>query len=207
MSFSNLTIYILTIDTGILIVAITNAKRYFSYYIARSSYPDAFVLPSLPQPCHPPSSTPAICPFSPSLVTTCPCTKTPLSIRRTACTDPIPTCSQRCGKAHSECGHACTKICHTGPCPPCKLPIDVKCRCGETTTQVPCNEITDGYEVLCQRPCRALRGCGRHACNRICCPLAGTASKAKGKRRVDLSTTANTTEDDPEGWHVCDLVS
>ncbi|ELU44260.1 shuttle craft protein [Rhizoctonia solani AG-1 IA] len=157
-------------------------------------------------PCHPPSKTPSICPLSPSLVTTCPCTKTPLLVERITCVDPIPTCSQSCGKIHSECGHACTKVCHTGSCPPCTLPISVKCRCGETTSQVPCNELAGGQQILCQKTCKALRGCGRHVCNRVCCPLAGTAGKSKGKRKVDHGATGDTADDDPEGWHTCDLI-
>ncbi|CUA77138.1 FKBP12-associated protein 1 homolog [Schizosaccharomyces pombe 972h-] [Rhizoctonia solani] len=158
------------------------------------------------KPCHPPSKTPAICPLSPSLIATCPCTKTPLSVERTACTDPIPTCAQPCSKAHAECGHACTKVCHTGPCPPCTLPVAVKCRCGETTSQIPCNALVDGQHILCQKMCKAMRGCGRHECNRVCCPLAGTAGRSKGKRKLDLSAAADSTDDDPEGWHTCDLV-
>ncbi|KAJ1306550.1 hypothetical protein OPQ81_007552 [Rhizoctonia solani] len=51
-----------------------------------------------------------------------------------------------------------------------------------------------------------MRGCGRHECNRVCCPLAGTASKFKGKRRMDLSSGTDVAEDDPEGWHTCDLI-
>jgi len=157
--------------------------------------------------CHPPSATPALCPFSPALITTCPCTKSLLPTPRSACTDPIPTCAQPCGKPYSTCAHACTKTCHIGPCPPCTLPVAVKCRCGETTSQVPCSEITEGREILCQKACKALRGCGRHVCNRVCCPLAGNASKSKGKRRaVELGTVVDTTEDDPESWHTCDLI-
>ncbi|CAE6495553.1 unnamed protein product [Rhizoctonia solani] len=156
--------------------------------------------------CHPPSKTPAICPFSPSLVATCPCTKTPLSVERTACTDPIPTCSQPCSKVHPECGHACTKVCHTDSCPPCTLLVAVKCRCGETTSQVPCSALVDGQQILCQKICKAMRGCGRHECNRVCCPLAGTAGRSKGKRKMDLSTAADCADEDPEGWHLCDLI-
>ncbi|KAG9092665.1 FKBP12-associated protein [Ceratobasidium sp. UAMH 11750] len=159
------------------------------------------------KPCHAPSTTPAPCPFSPAFITTCPCTKTPLSAPRNACTDPIPTCSQPCSRPYLTCAHACTKLCHVGACPPCTLPVAVKCRCGETTTRIPCNEAAEGREILCQRACKALRGCGRHVCNRICCPLAGTASKPKGKRRaVEPGAITESTEDDPEGWHVCDLV-
>ncbi|KAF8738861.1 R3H domain, partial [Rhizoctonia solani] len=86
------------------------------------------------------------------------------------------------------------------------MPALNSCRCGETTSQVPCNELAGGQQIICQKTCKALRGCGRHVCNRVCCPLAGTAGKSKGKRKVDLGATGDIMDDDPEGWHTCDLI-
>ena len=57
-------------------------------------------------------------------------------------------------------------------------------------------------EILCERPCNALRACGRHQCNRPCCPLASLASLAKGKGKKKALDAL----EDPEGWHECDLV-
>ena len=119
------------------------------------------------------------------------------------CKDPIPTCTSLCSKQLGDCSHTCSSPCHTGPCPPCRIKIVRPCRCGAITRDVDCHGGRGGAytEVLCDRPCLALRSCGKHQCNRNCCPLASLAGiKGKGKRRVE--------EDQPDehGWHVCDLV-
>ncbi|KDQ13108.1 hypothetical protein BOTBODRAFT_188850 [Botryobasidium botryosum FD-172 SS1] len=164
--------------------------------------------------CHPPSLTPDICPFDPTKVSTCPCGKKSVSALsaepRTSCTAPIPTCKSTCARPLSTCAHACAVPCHTGPCPPCTISISVACRCGDTLRYFPCSEMQErqarGEAVLCERQCPGLRHCGKHKCNRVCCPLAQLAKGvAKGKRRaVDVS--ALEAEEDPEGWHVCDLL-
>ena len=97
---------------------------------------------------------------------------------------------------------------HLGPCPPCLVPLTLPCRCGSSTRTISCSTISsshstsDSVEILCERPCPALRACGRHQCNRICCPLASLAALSKGKggkRRVE-----DTVHLDEEGWHECD---
>ena len=114
------------------------------------------------------------------------------------------------------CEHVCSAKCHTGPCPPCSIRLVRPCRCGSTTHEVLCSEEQTkararargetGAEsdILCERTCPALRACGRHQCNRVCCPLASLAvgPKGKGKQRA----TENTALMDPEGWHECDIV-
>ncbi|KAH9928987.1 hypothetical protein B0H21DRAFT_837372 [Amylocystis lapponica] len=174
------------------------------------------------KPCHPPSPTPAPCPRSPSLVTHCPCGKHELApssspffpsgtlLTRTACTDVIPTCESTCMKPLERCAHVCSARCHTGPCPPCMVMLVRPCRCGATTRNVACAEDqertarVDGSEILCDRQCGALRACGRHQCNRLCCPLASLASvKGKGKKRAGA---LEDTVVDEAGWHECDLV-
>ncbi|KAL1690222.1 hypothetical protein GGG16DRAFT_56132 [Schizophyllum commune] len=162
------------------------------------------------KPCHPPSRSAPPCPFSPSLVTRCPCGRHPASDfpTRTSCSDPIPTCDSKCSKPHSGCSHPCEAKCHTGPCPPCSVPITRPCRCGLSTKSVLCSEITgDGAsEILCDRPCPALRACGRHQCNRICCPLAALA-KGKGKKKRPLGTAEEmNVGEERGGLHECDLV-
>lgn len=72
-------------------------------------------------------------------------------------------------------------------------------------------EEEDVYGVfMCDRKCTAMRGCGRHMCGRICCPLAALAgidSGAKGKgKKKELPTESEMKELDPDGWHLCDLV-
>ncbi|KZT10350.1 uncharacterized protein LAESUDRAFT_644605 [Laetiporus sulphureus 93-53] len=175
------------------------------------------------KPCHPPSLTPEPCPRSPSLVTHCPCGKHVLKpssspffppgtlLMRTSCTDPIPTCESNCMKPLEGCSHACSARCHTGPCPPCRIMVVRPCRCGATTRDVPCFEDQARgrddpgvEEIFCDRPCTALRACGKHRCNRLCCPLASLASaaKGKGKKKAEMESAIV----DEAGWHECDLV-
>ncbi|SCV73947.1 BQ2448_6377 [Microbotryum intermedium] len=165
--------------------------------------------------CHPHASQqPATCPFSPSLVTTCPCTQTPLDVLlpapRISCTDPIATCAEPCSRI-LDCGHGCARPCHPGPCGSCTTPVSIPCRCGSTKSVRLCGNRyeSDGKtllsEVLCQRICRSLRNCGRHQCNRQCCPLsyqeALHLSKGKNKRRNALDDFE---QHDPLGIHECD---
>ncbi|KZT20935.1 hypothetical protein NEOLEDRAFT_1244899 [Neolentinus lepideus HHB14362 ss-1] len=170
------------------------------------------------QPCHPPSPAPPPCPFSPSLVTHCPCGKHELSpalassfppgasLTRTKCTDSIPTCESLCMKPLAGCTHVCSVRCHTGACPPCSIALVRPCRCGATMRDIKCAELQAGgeEEILCDRPCAALRDCGRHQCNRLCCPLASLAGvgKGKGKRKAAAVGAAV----DGTGLHACDLV-
>ena len=178
------------------------------------------------KPCHVPSLTPAPCPRSPKIVTRCPCGKHELTAKsapffppgtlltRTECTDPVPTCASTCMKVLEGCTHVCSAPCHTGPCPPCSIRLVRPCRCGSTTREVLCSadqasararargEAGSDTEILCERPCNALRACGRHQCNRPCCPLASLASLAKGKGKKKALDVL----EDPEGWNECDLV-
>ena len=181
------------------------------------------------RPCHPPSHQPAPCPHSPSNITHCPCGKRPIASSatdtnstafpaRSHCTSPIPTCTSSCGKPNPNCGHPCLATCHTGPCPPCSISIVRPCRCGATTRAVRCYELhisgsgdaTKGEvaEILCDKPCTALRACGRHQCRRLCCPLASLASTAgkKGKKRVNGPELGVGVGEEQGGLHECDLI-
>ncbi|KAF5350789.1 hypothetical protein D9758_010328 [Tetrapyrgos nigripes] len=144
---------------------------------------------------------------------------------RAKCTDPIPTCPSPCLKPQVYCDHPCQTKCHSGPCPPCSVDIVRPCRCGSTTQVIKCgvlhrsqinvgiesdstsepnpSKVTD--EVLCEKPCLALRSCGRHQCNRVCCPLASLAGQMtkKGKKKI---VTVGLTEEDIGGLHDCDLI-
>lgn len=169
------------------------------------------------QTCHPPSRLPEICPKDPSVVLTCPCGKHPITSLpsgvRTSCSAPIPTCGSTCAIPQTSCTHACLAKCHTGPCPPCSVPVNVACRCGQTMRYIPCSvrhaqlEAGEG-EVMCDIKCGGMRHCGRHACSRVCCPLASVSTamkKGKGKRTAPSLETIEA--EDFEGWHNCDLVS
>lgn len=181
--------------------------------------------------CHPPSPIADPCPRSPSLITHCACGRhrvAPASLSsilstsseytfpaRVRCTDPIPTCNSPCSKALPSCSHSCAAKCHTGPCPPCSVSIVRPCRCGGTTRGVRCSQIHQGgseqeTEILCDKPCGALRACGRHQCRRVCCPLASLALAAakKGKKRAGAAAAAGEVGvgEEPGGLHECDLV-
>lgn len=179
------------------------------------------------QPCHRPSYKPASCPRSPSKITHCPCGKRRVASSandtdftafpaRSHCTSPIPTCTSPCDKLHANCGHPCVATCHTGPCPPCSVPIVRPCRCGATTRAVRCYEFhpPDGdnsneiAEILCEKPCTVLRACGRHQCRRPCCPLASLAltTGKKGKKRADGPELESGVGEERGGLHECDLI-
>ena len=172
------------------------------------------------KPCHPQSAATSPCPRSPSLVTHCPCSKHELSpasassfppgtkLIRTACTDPIPTCESICMKPLEGCSHVCSSKCHAGPCPPCSIILVRPCRCGATTRDIRCSDEKAGgdNEILCTHACTALRACGKHQCNRICCPLASLASVTKGKGKKKATPAPVLDGADEAGWHECDLV-
>jgi transcriptional repressor NF-X1 len=175
-----------------------------------------------PKTCHPPSLAPPKCPYSPLVVTHCPCGKRSLSdptthhyfsgnakLIRSACTDPVPTCTSPCGKPLEGCAHFCSATCHTGPCSPCTVPVTRPCRCGSTTRTLTCGTTRDEMEsitFLCSKSCGSLRACGHHTCTRLCCPLANLANTVgKGKKRIANNNVGSEIVD-VDGWHLCDIV-
>ena len=118
----------------------------------------------------------ALCPLLVETVTTCPCGKVDLKQlyqqkkkavvpERKVCTDPVPVCGKICGRS-LPCGptenrHSCKIMCHSGPCPPCPLTTLLRCRCGRNEKDVPCVQLADLVEVLCERRCNKKRQCGR----------------------------------------------
>ena len=61
-------------------------------------------------------------------------------------------------------------------------------------------------EILCDRPCAALRACGRHQCRRVCCPLAALANSGKKGRRRAAEDGLVVVGEEYGGLHECDLV-
>ncbi|KAF9932953.1 FKBP12-associated protein [Linnemannia zychae] len=138
------------------------------------------------KPCHPQDSDPGECSARPEVVKTCPCGSKPIETVtkgkvRTSCLDPIPSCGGVCKKVLS-CGHRCMQRCHLGACAPCKMVIMVDCRCGGTQVQRICSEMSLYGDNLptCDRPCRALRACGKHQCTNRCCPAKNQPKGKKG---------------------------
>ena len=113
------------------------------------------------------------CHFTPEYVKTCHCGKQRvLKDERSSCLDPVPSCGAPCDK-ELPCGHNCTTICHSGPCPPCPVEISVQCRCRMDNVTVVCGEfMLDRSIAQCSRQCRSKMSCGRHTCPIICCPVS-----------------------------------
>lgn len=120
----------------------------------------------------------------------CPCGATELKrevlAKRKSCSDPIPTCGNKCNKK-LICGteknrHKCHKKCHTGSCPPCKLKTNLPCECRAVTRNVDCANMFQkivegdmvsfkqtGYKYSCESRCNKLKSCNRHKCTNKCC--------------------------------------
>ncbi|KAF9968163.1 FKBP12-associated protein, partial [Mortierella alpina] len=136
--------------------------------------------------CHPLDDEPGQCSARPEVVNTCPCgTKTIETLlmgkMRSACTDPIPVCGGVCKKL-LNCGHRCMQKCHLGECSPCKMVVQVDCRCGSTQVKRVCSDMgLYGDELpTCERLCRGLRACGKHQCTNRCCPAKNQPKSKKG---------------------------
>lgn len=78
-------------------------------------------------------------------------------------------CTRPCGRP-LKCGnHACTDLCHKGPCPSCKEAIfdDITCHCGRTVLQAPLPCGT--RPPTCNFPCNRPKSCGHpqvgHSCH------------------------------------------
>ncbi|KAJ0898121.1 putative chromatin regulator PHD family [Helianthus annuus] len=123
--------------------------------------------------CHP--GVCGDCDLLPGRITSCYCGKSPLQEERHSCLDPIPTCSQICSKTLPCWLHGCKETCHPGSCPPCKVMVNQKCRCGSTSRSVECFNTTT---FTCDKPCGRKKSCGRHRCSDKCCPLSNSNNAA-----------------------------
>lgn len=159
--------------------------------------------------CHSQSVDPAKCPRSPDLVSHCPCGKTPLEqlidTPRESCMDDIPQCHQRCGKL-LPCGHEDESVCHSGECMPCLKIVEIKCRCGRTTSKTMCHQGSE-ERPQCARTCKTLLNCGRHACLENCCPGERKAAERQSNKRKQrpLDSAPRPLDDGFEAEHICTL--
>ena len=55
--------------------------------------------------------------------------------------------------------------CHRGNCPSCLQMRVKRCRCGAKSKEVQCAKT-----FSCETKCKSIRDCGRHPCNKKCCP-------------------------------------
>lgn len=147
------------------------------------------------EPCHPGPNCPS-CKMLSQNIKTCPCGSTlikkSLLLERQSCTDPVPTCDNKCNRA-LICGpeknhHKCQKKCHSGSCPPCKLKTNVHCECKLSTKTIECSLMyekhqLDGNQVYfnqvkytfsCEARCNRLKNCSRHRCYNKCCSYLKT---------------------------------
>lgn len=155
--------------------------------------------------CHPQDISPAHCPFSPDVVTTCPCGKTSISellkTPRIDCTQHIPHCQEKC-ELPLKCGHNCSGICHEGECRPCFQSVLITCRCGRTTSNTMCHQGTD-EKPQCPRVCRSTLNCGRHECGERCCSGEKKASERQAAKRKHRNLNSPPLEENIEAEHIC----
>ncbi|KAI1468820.1 uncharacterized protein F4812DRAFT_424813 [Daldinia caldariorum] len=153
--------------------------------------------------CHPQDENDEHCPFSPDLITHCPCGKTPLvdilDQPRESCDDPIPNCGKICNKLLS-CGHFCRDTCHAGSCAPCMQTMEISCRCGRTKTTSICHQGMIATPE-CMRICRVQLNCGRHEHGEHCCPGEKKAMERAAARRKNRN--AGPTVNEVEAEHIC----
>ena len=160
--------------------------------------------------CHPQDALSAHCPWSPELISHCPCGKTSIErIRggaRQTCTDPIPNCPETCGKT-LECGHDCDRVCHAGACTPCTKSISIKCRCRRTQSTMTCHQGVI-EQPQCGRLCKTTLNCGRHECGERCCAGESKAieRQAAKRRQRHLDVFSPTFENQFEPEHICTRV-
>ena len=152
--------------------------------------------------CHPQDEVSAHCPFSPDVVTHCPCGKTPLEelpgFPRASCEDSVPHCAKVCEKALA-CGHLCKAKCHAGDCGTCTEMVDILCRCGRTSSRSLCHQ-GQVDPPMCMRICQANLSCSRHKCGEHCCSGEKKAAERQAARRKHRVTAQETTV---EAEHIC----
>ncbi|XP_058986249.1 protein shuttle craft isoform X1 [Musca domestica] len=74
------------------------------------------------------------------------------------------SCGEVCGRVEG-CPHACTLLCHPGPCPPCQAQVKRECGCGKTSKTMQCC-IKETIE--CDSTCEKLLNCELHVCQEKC---------------------------------------
>jgi transcriptional repressor NF-X1 len=177
-----------------------------------------------PHPCNIPCH-PGICPPCPAFAPPrrCACAKTTYQIRCGEKEKAPRQCANVCEKplACGDPSHLCTRICHDGPCDPCKAPVTHTCFCGELTEDRACGsgagEGGDGRGLFfsCESPCNKLLECGLHRCRRSChsgdcfaCTLQPTHPQfcACGKKTSEVWSRALCTDLMPICGKRCDGV-
>ncbi|XP_053672824.1 protein shuttle craft [Anopheles nili] len=74
------------------------------------------------------------------------------------------SCGETCER-RDFCDHACTLLCHPGPCPPCQASVQRRCGCGRLEKLVQCCLKED---LLCGATCDKPLNCVLHHCGKQC---------------------------------------
>ncbi|XP_017004346.2 protein shuttle craft [Drosophila takahashii] len=74
------------------------------------------------------------------------------------------SCGEVCCRIEG-CSHACTLLCHPGPCPPCQANVVRSCGCGRSSKTMQC---AMKEELLCGEICDKALNCGEHRCRAEC---------------------------------------
>uniref|UniRef100_A0A182QRK8 Uncharacterized protein n=1 Tax=Anopheles farauti TaxID=69004 RepID=A0A182QRK8_9DIPT len=74
------------------------------------------------------------------------------------------SCGNPCGR-RELCDHACTLLCHPGPCPPCQASVQRRCGCGRLENLVQCCQ---KEKLLCEATCDKPLNCALHRCQKLC---------------------------------------
>ncbi|XP_067621719.1 protein shuttle craft-like isoform X2 [Eurosta solidaginis] len=74
------------------------------------------------------------------------------------------SCGDICRRVEG-CVHACTLLCHPGPCPPCQAHVKRDCGCGKTTKTMQC---CLKEPIECDSVCGKLLNCELHTCPAKC---------------------------------------
>ncbi|EGW34426.1 uncharacterized protein SPAPADRAFT_59858 [Spathaspora passalidarum NRRL Y-27907] len=157
--------------------------------------------------CQPNVSAKLKCKFSPDLITTCYCGKTRVDAgnKRTKCTDPVPECSNVCGKL-LPCGCTCRFKCHSGECE-CTTIKEIKCRCGHESYLAPCKFIQSGTQPECDHKCSVLLNCRKHYHREKCCTYEQAGlERERSKRKAIRNNLRTNFQDDImsiEAVHIC----
>ncbi|KAG8925884.1 FKBP12-associated protein [Tulasnella sp. 418] len=153
----------------------------------------------------------------------------PLPCHPGPCPPCLLTITQQCHCGAQTLSLRCSNVTASGHDPSkqrCRVTVEEKCRCGRIGRQRKCWEVEEARQRLadgtqefdedegvftCDKKCTVPRNCGKHICGRICCPLAalaGVLDGGKGKKKQrEIPSAQDLAELDPEGWHICDLVS
>ncbi|KAK7868185.1 hypothetical protein R5R35_003052 [Gryllus longicercus] len=135
-----------------------------------------------------------------------------------------PPCREMCGLQHGTCGHTCEAKCHAiapvlqvkrmiwetdvpsnnvpekVPCPPCKVPVLIKCLGEHEEITMPCSS---ARQMSCGRKCGRTLTCGNHECEQPCHIVEGSETATSAGTNCDMCESS-CTKARPDGCsHSC----